>query len=304
MRAVVVERIGGPEVLQLKDVPEPTTEAGVLIRVVSAGVNFADALATQGKYAASPPPPFVPGMEVAGLEVSSGRPVLALLLSGGYAEIAAADPRLVFDASGLDLASSGGHLLVTLTAHYALAEMARLRPGESVLVTAGAGGLGSTVIQVAKALGAGPVVAVCSTEEKRRFALAQGADGAVGYEDPLPRSEVVFDTVGGDLLPRLLDAIPHLGRILLIGASSGTPPEIPGFDALRRRNVGVLCFSFGMLRRGDPDRVAATAGASVELLRSGSVRPAVGRTFPLEEAAAAHRALVGRQTVGKLLLIP
>jgi NADPH2:quinone reductase len=210
----------------------------------------------------------------------------------------------VFDAAGLDLGSSGGHLLLTLTAHYALSEMARLRPGESVLVTAGAGGLGSTAIQVAKALGAGRVVAVCSTEDKRRFALEQGADAAVGYDDPLPRSEVVFDSVGGDLGPRLLDAVPHLGRILLIGASSGTPPEIPGFDALRRRNAGVLCFSFGMLRRGDPERVAATAGAAVDLVRSGRVRPAVGRAFPLEEAAAAHRALVGRQTVGKQLLIP
>jgi NADPH2:quinone reductase len=304
MRAVVATRLGGPEVLQLQDVPEPAPAAGVLIRVASAGVNFADALATQGKYAASPPPPFVPGMEVAGVEVSSGRPVMALLLAGGYAEVAAADPRLVFDATGLDLGSSGGHLLVTLTAYYALAEMARLRPGESVLVTAGAGGLGSTVIQVAKALGAGRVVAVCSTEDKRRFALEQGADAAVGYDDPLPRSEVVFDSVGGEVVPRLLDAVPHLGRILLIGASSGTPPEIPGFDALRRRNAGVLCFSFGMLRRGDPERVAATAGAAVDLVRSGKVRPAVGRAFPLEEAAAAHRALVGRQTVGKQLLIP
>ena len=304
MRAVVATRVGGPEVLSMEDVDEPSPEAGTLIRVASAGINFADALATQGKYAASPPPPFVPGMEVAGVELASGRSVLALLVSGGYAEIAAADPRLVFDAGDLDVGSAGGYLLVTLTAYYALAEMARLRAGESVLVTAGAGGLGSTVIQVARALGAGRVVAVCSTEEKRRFALEVGADAAVGYEDAYPRSEVVFDSVGGDLLPRLLDAVPHLGRILLIGASSGVPPEVPGFDALRRRNAGVLCFSFGMLRRGDPDRVAATAATAVAMLRSRQVRPAVGRTFPLEEAAGAHRALLARQTVGKQLLIP
>lgn len=302
MRAVVATRVGGPEVLELSDVPEPTGE--VVIRVSSAGVNFADALSTQGKYAASPPPPFIPGLEVAGVEVATGRPVLALVTSGGYAERVAADPVLVFDGEGFDLSASGGSLLVTLTAYYALAEMARLRPGETVLVTAGAGGLGSTAIQVANALGALRVVAVASSTEKRQFALEAGADEAIGYDDPFPRAEVVFDSVGGALLPALLEAVPPLGRVLLIGASSGTPPEVPGFDALRRRNVGVLCFSFGMLRRADPVRVAATAAPAVELLRSGQVTPVVGRTFPLEEAAVAHRALTGRQTVGKLLLVP
>jgi NADPH:quinone reductase len=302
MRAMVATGVGGPEVLELQDVAEPAAGGMTVIRVASAGVNFADTLATRGLYAASPPPPFVPGMEVAGL--AGERPVLALLTSGGYAELALADPRFVFDAGGLDLASAGGNLLVTLTAYFAFAEMARLRAGESVLVTAGGGGLGSTAIQVAKALGAGRVVAAASTEDKRRFALECGADAAIGYEDPFPSSEVVFDSVGQPLLEKLLDSVPMLGRLLLIGASSGEPPEVPGFDALRRRNAGVLCFSFGMLRRGDPDRVAAAAGPAIDLLRSGKVRPAVGRTFPLEEAAVAHRLLTGRQTVGKLLLIP
>lgn len=303
MRAIVATRVGGPEVLELRDVPEPGGD-GVRIRVASAGVNFADALSTRGQYAASPPPPFIPGMEVAGTEVGSGRPVLALLTSGGYAEVAEADPRFVFDGGDLDLRTAGGDLLVTLTAYYALAEMARLRAGETVLVTAGAGGLGTTVIQVARALGAGRVVAVASTEEKRRFALDHGADAAIGYDDDPPRSELVFDSVGGPGVARLLDAIPHLGRILLIGASSGTPPEIPTFDALRRRNVGILCFSFGMLRRGDPDRVARTAAAAVDLLRSGKVRMAIGRELPLDQAGEAHRLLTGRATVGKIVLVP
>ncbi len=303
MRAIVATRVGGPEVLELREVPEPSGE-GVRVRVASAGVNFADALSTRGQYAASPPPPFTPGMEVAGTDVATGRPVLALLTSGGYAEVALADPRFVFDAGNLDLPAAGGDLLVTLTAYYALAEMARIRPGEDVLVTAGAGGLGTTVIQVARALGAGRVTAVASTEAKRRYALEHGADAAIGYEDELPTTALVFDSVGGPGVARLLDAIPHLGRMLLIGASSGTPPEIPTFDQLRRRNVGILCFSFGMLRRGDPDRVAATAGAAVDLLRSGKVRMAVGQALPLERAADAHRMLTGRETVGKILLLP
>ena len=222
MRAIVAVRQGGPEVLELQQVPEPEAgPEGTLVRVRSAGVNFADALSTRGQYAASPPPPFVPGLEVAGTVVADGRPVMAILASGGYAELAVADSRLLVPADGLDLAQAGGYLLVTLTAYYGLAE-----------------------------------------------------------------------------------SVPPLGRMALIGASSGTPPEVPGFDALRRRNVGVFCFSFGMLRRADPALVAATAPRAVELLRSGKVRPPVGESLPLEQAADAHRRLTSRQTVGKVVLIP
>ncbi len=304
MRAIVAAERGGPEVMSLRDVPEPAGGPGrVRIRVRSAGVNFADALSTRGQYAASPPPPFVPGLEVAGTD-EDGRPVFALLVSGGYAEVAEADRRLTFGAGGLDLEEAGGYLLVTLTAYYALAEALRLRAGESVLVTAGAGGLGSTAIQVAKALGAGRVVAVASTPEKRRFALEHGAHRAIGYEDDFPPCEVVFETVGGDVFRKAWEAVPHLGRMALIGASSGTPPEVPGFDAARRRNVGIFCFSFGMLRRGDPDLVARSAPAAVRLLQEGRVRPPVGRRMPLSEAPEAHRLLTGRQTVGKIVLNP
>jgi NADPH2:quinone reductase len=306
MRAIVATRQGGPEVLELHEVPapEPEPDRRTLIRVRSAGVNFADTLSTRGLYAASPPPPFIPGLEVAGEDVVSGSPVIAILASGGYAEVAAADPSLVFAADGLDLAQAGGYPLVTLTAYYALAEAARLRAGESVLVTAGAGGLGSTAIQVARALGAGRITAVASTPEKRAFALAHGADAAISYEDEFPRSEVVFESVGGDVFAKCLEAVPPLGRMALLGASGGTPPEVPGFDALRRRNVGIFAFSFGMLRRADPALVARTAIPAIELLRQGKVRPVVGETLPLEQAAEAHRRLVTRQTVGKVVLAP
>ena len=207
-------------------------------------------------------------------------------------------------AEGLDLAEAGGYLLVTLTAYYALAEAVRLRAGESVLVTAGAGGLGTTAIQVARALGAGRICAVASTEAKRRYALEHGADEAIGYEDEFRRSDVVFETVGGEVFSKALESVPPLGRMALIGASGGAPPEVPGFDALRRRNVGIFCFSFGMLRRADPKLVAATAPKAVELLLSRRVRPPVGEALPLEAAAEAHRRLVSRQTVGKLVLRP
>jgi NADPH2:quinone reductase len=159
-------------------------------------------------------------------------------------------------------------------------------------------------MQVGRALGAARVVGVASTEEKRRFALEHGADKAIGYEGPFPAVDVAVDTVGGDVFERLWSSMPPLSRMLLLGASSGRPPQIPGFDEQRRRNVAVISFSFGMFRRADPDRVAKLAIPALELMRSGALRPPVGRTLPLEQAAEAHRLLAGRQTVGKLLLAP
>jgi NADPH:quinone reductase len=205
--------------------------------------------------------------------------------------------------AGLDLSLAGGWLLVTTTAYCGLAEMARLRGGETVLVTAAAGGLGSTCVQVAKALGAGRVVGMASSQEKREFALRQGADDALGYEDPIPPVDVVLDGVGGTVFERVFSAVRPLGRIVLFGASSGQVPQIPSFDALRRRNVGILPFSLGMLRSPDPDRLAELAAGAAGLLRSGRVAPA-GRTFALVEAARALAMLSSRQTMGKLLLAP
>jgi NADPH2:quinone reductase len=304
MKAMVAPRLGGPEVLELKDVDEPRPGSDqVVIEVARAGINFADLLSISGRYPAAPPPPFIPGLEVSGIEAESGRAVMALIRSGGFAEKVAADRRFVFDAGGLDLALAGGWPLVTTTAYCGLAEMARLRSGETVLVTAAAGGLGSTCVQVAKALGAGRVVGMASTAEKREFALRQGADDALGYEDPIPPVDVVLDGVGGTVFERVLSAVRPLGRIVLFGASSGQVPQIPSFDALRRRNVGILPFSLGMLRSSDPDRLAELAAAAAGLLRSGRVAPP-SRTFALVEAAQALAMLSSRQTMGKLLLAP
>ncbi len=305
MRAVVAVRKGGPEVLELRQQPEPTAGPDqVLIRVAAAGVNFADLLSIRGEYASAPPPPFIPGLEVSGYEVSSRRPVMALVPFGGYAELVAADPRLTFDAQGLDLQKAAGYPLVSLTAYYALREVARMREGETVLVMPGAGGLGSASIQTARALGAGQIIAIASTHLKRAFALEQGADRAIGYDDPIPPVDVVIDGVGGDPFRRALEAVRPLGRMVLLGMASGQAPQIPSLAELRRRLVGMMAFSFGAFRTADPDRVAATAPAAVDLIRRGKVRPATGRTLPLPEAAEAHRLLASRETTGKLILVP
>jgi NADPH2:quinone reductase len=302
MRAIVATRLGGPEVLELQEVPDPTPRPGqVLIKVHRAGVNFADLSSTLGRYAQAPPPPFIPGLEVAGNDVGTGEPVFAIVPSGGYAELVAAD--FAWSAEGLDLDQAAGYPLAGLTAFYALRHVGRLQPGETVLITAAAGGVGSSSIQVARALGAGRIIGVAGSATKQARAVEIGADEAVGYEDPIPGPvDVMVDMVGGDVFQHVLEAMAPFGRMVCIGASSGQPQQIPGVGDLRVRGVGVLPFSMGALRARNPEVFAKTSAEGIELIRSGALRPPIGRVFPLSDAAEAHRQLGSRATMGKLLL--
>jgi NADPH2:quinone reductase len=302
MRAVVAVRHGGPEALEMREVPEPRPAPGqVAIRVASAGVNFSDLLTLRGAYA-GPPPPFVPGIEVAGRTVDSDRPVIALLESGGFGEVAVADERMVLDAEGLDLDRAGGFGLVTLAAYFGLRRAARLQPGEDVLVTAAGGGLGTVAIQVARALGAGRVFGVASTDDKRAAARSAGADSAFGYDDELPPVDVVLDGVGGEAFTRAYRATRRFGRVVTVGSSSGEAPPVPGFQELRDRSVALAPFSFKALRAADPELVRHEAPAGIELIRSGRVVPVVGERLPLERAAEALERLGARRAIGKLVL--
>jgi NADPH2:quinone reductase len=249
----------------------------------------------------APPPPFIPGLEVSGHEVATGRPVFAIVASGGYAELVGAD--FAWSAEGLDLDDAAGYPLAGLTAFYALRHVGRLQPGETVLVTAAAGGVGSSAIQVARALGAGRVIGIASSPEKRTRALEIGADDAVGYEDPIPGPvDVMVDMVGGDVFQQAIEAMAPFGRMVCIGSTSGQLQQIPGVGDLRMRGVGVLPFSMGALRTSHADLFAKTSAEGIEMIRSGALRPPVGRVLPLAQAAEAHRLLGNRATMGKILL--
>jgi len=300
MRAVVATRIGGPEVLELQDLPRPSPgPRQTLIKVHRAGVNFADLSSTLGKYAQAPPPPFVPGLEVSGHD-PEGRPVFAIVPSGGYAEYVAADLR--WSAEGLDLDDAGGYALTGLTAFYALRHVGRLAAGETVLVTAGAGGVGSCAIQVARALGAGRVIAVAGSDEKRSRAVELGADEAIDYSDAIPgRVDVMVDMVGGDFFQKAVESMAVFGRMVCIGSASGQVQQIPPVSVLRVLGVGVFPFSMGALRARDADLYARTSAEGIDLIRSGKLRPPIGTVLPLEEAAEAHRLLGSRVTMGKVL---
>jgi NADPH2:quinone reductase len=304
MKAIVAPRLGGPEVLELRDVPDPEPAEGkVLIRVHRAGVNFADISSVRGTYAQAPKPPFTPGLEVSGHEEESGLAVIAIVPSGGYAELVLADRRMAWSAAGLDLDKAGGYALVGLTAYHALVEMAHLVRGETVLVTAGAGGMGTATIQVARAVGAGRIIAVVGSEEKKRFALEQGAHLAIGYEDEIPEEiDVVVEMVGDAVFKKILPSVAPFGRVVLIGFSSGQIQQLPDVLDLRVRGVGVMPFSLGAYRAKHPDAFGHTSEPAIELMREGKLQPPVGAVIPLAEAADAHRKLAARETMGKLLL--
>jgi NADPH2:quinone reductase len=287
-------------------VPDPEAGDGqVVVRVRAAGVNFLDVLVRQGRYPQAPALPTVPGSEVAG-EVD-GRRVMALprASGGGYAELVVVDEELLVPLPAQATFEEGASFLLTfLTAWIPLTRQVPAVDGRTVLVHAGAGGVGTAAIQVARHLGA-RVVATASTEEKQELCRSLGADEALGYEEFEERvkADVVLDPVGGDVFTRSLATLNPLGVVVGIGFAGGWwEPLDPG--PLVGRNIGVLGFYLGRLMRHRPDVVRESIAELVELWSSGAVRPVVGATFPLERAADAHRLVEERRSVGKVVLVP
>jgi NADPH:quinone reductase len=303
LKAVLLRETGGPERLELADVPDPEARDGeVVIRVRAAGINFLDVLVRKGEYAQQPELPIVPGVEVAG-EVDERR-VIALP-DAGYAELAVArEDSLVPLPDGASFEEGAAFLMTYLTAFIPLTRQAPPRGGATVLVHAAAGGVGSAAVQLAKHMGA-RVVATASSEGKRAFALEQGADEAYSYEDfaDAVRADVVIDPVGGDLVAQSLKVLEPLGSHVLIGYAGGLWNELnPAL--LVGRNVSLHGFYLGRLMRHRPDIVQQATHELMRLWEAGAVRPVVGATFPLERAADAHRLIEERKSVGKVVLIP
>jgi NADPH:quinone reductase len=306
VKAVLLRETGGPEQLEVTDVPDPEPADGqALVRVRAAGINFLDVLVRQGRYPQAPPLPTILGSEVAG-EVD-GRRVMALprMDGGGYAELVAVDEELLVplpDAASFEEGAS--FLLTFLTAWIPLTRQVRLRDGATVLVHAAAGGVGSATVQVARHLGA-RVIATASSEEKRQLALQLGAEEAYSYDEFAERvkADVVIDPVGGEVFARSLGVLNPLGSLVAIGFAGGWwEPLDPA--PLVGRNVGVIGFYLGRLMRHRPEVVREAIGELVELWQQGAVKPLVGATFPLDEVADAHRLVEERRSVGKVVLVP
>jgi NADPH:quinone reductase len=301
LRAAVLPAVDAA--FELRDVPEP--EGQVLVRVRAAGINFADVLIRRGRYPQMPELPVVLGSEIAG-ELEDGTRVMAITGgSGGYAELAAVDRAQVVPLpDGATFAEGASFLLTFLTAYIPLTRQARVRPGATVLVHAGAGGVGTATIQVARSLGA-RVVAAVGSEAKLDVCRDLGAEEAYTYEripDDL-RVDVVVDPVGGALFEQAIGRLRPLGNLVAIGFAAGMWPEVSP-AALVGRNVGVLGFYLGRLIRHEPDVVGAAVGELLELWRAGALRPLVGAEIPLAEVDRAHELVESRRSVGKVVLVP
>jgi NADPH:quinone reductase len=315
MRAIQMTEFGGPEVLKLADLPKP--EPGpeeALIRVTRAGLNFADTHTRTNSYVQKATLPLVPGGEVAGIREDTGERVVALVGTGGYAEYATAPKRLAFPIpEELDDGTALAIIVQGLTAWHLYRTSGRVAEGESVVVHAAAGGVGSLAVQLGRPLGAGRIIATASNAEKRQLALGLGADVAI---DPAPEGlterlieanggrpvDVVFDMAGGEVFEASYNALAPFGRIVAYGIASQQPNHPSTGSLLRHSRAVVGFYLFHCL-----DRPGMFTDALSELFARagrGELKAVVGHTYPLEQAAQAHIDLRERRTTGKLLLDP
>jgi NADPH2:quinone reductase len=303
LRAALLREVDGP--FEVANLPDPSIEGRVLVRVKAAGINFADVLVRRGRYPQMPELPTVLGSEIAG-ELEDGTRVMAITSGGGgYAELAAVDRLQVVPLpEHASFAEGAAFLLTFLTAYIPLTRQVRLRPGSTVLVYAAAGGVGSAAIQVARALGA-RVIAAVGSEEKLDVCRTLGAAEAYVY-DALPEDlvvDVVLDPVGGELFAASFARLQPLGTVIAIGSAGGAWPEIEP-ARLVGRNIGLAGFYLGRLMRLDPELVGGAVGELLGLWETGALSPLVGAELPLDEVEQAHELVESRRSVGKVVLVP
>jgi NADPH2:quinone reductase len=315
MRAILVNEFGGPEVLRLTDLDVPVAGPGqLLIDVDRAGVNYADTHQAENSYLSRTTLPLVPGGEVVG-RTADGRRVVALVGTGGYAEQAVAEAAAAFDVpDGIDDVTALALLVQGATAWLLLRRTAPLTAGESVVVHAAAGGVGSLAVQLARVWGAGRVIATASTVAKRDLALELGADIAVDVNAPDlvdalrtanggDRVDIVLDMTGGAVTDASLAALAPFGRLAFYGMASRTPPTPVAPAALMARSTTVagmwLAHAFRV-----PGLMTSVLDDLFGLVASGSLRVLPGGEYPLSEARRAHEDLRARRTTGKLVLDP
>jgi NADPH2:quinone reductase len=314
MRACQIDEFGGPEVLQVVDVPEPQPGDGeVLIKVSRAGMNFADTHQRENSYLARYETPLILGGEVAG-ETSDGRRVVALLANGGYAEYAVANEAAVYPIpDGLDEGAALALLIQGLTAWHLYRTCAKVAEGESVVVISGAGGVGSLAVQLGKPFGAGRVIATASTTEKRDLAVSLGADDAVdpAVEDLTAalikanhgkQVDAVFEMAGGSVFAGAFEALAPFGRIVAYGIASREPNTVET-GRLMRKSRSVIGFWL-MHCLGRREMMEEPLADLFDRAVRGELKPQIGETYALSDVRRAHEDMQGRRTSGKQLLDP
>ncbi|WP_438034014.1 NADPH:quinone oxidoreductase family protein [Sorangium sp. So ce204] len=312
---------GPPEILVWEEVDDPPLAEGeVRIEVAAAAINFPDVLFTAGAHQVKPTPPFVPGFEVAGVVVESREPSLppgarvaaTLPGSGGYATRAIAGPRTTYALpDAMPFEDAAAMTITYQTGYFALHRRAGVQPGDTVLVHAGAGGVGSAAIQLAKAAGA-TVIATAGGEEKTAVCRALGADVAIDYrrEDFVALvkertsgrgADIVFDPVGGDVFDQSTKCVAFEGRIVVIGFAAGRIPAARA-NHLLVKNYSVVGLYWGTYSRARPDLTRSAQDELYALYGQGAIKPLVSAAPPMADAKAAMKAVASRATTGKVVL--
>ncbi len=314
MRAIQVSEFGGPEVLEQVELSDPEPGEGeALVRVARSGINFADTHQRRDEYLAKAELPFIPGGEISGT-TADGRRVAALTTGGGYAElITVPEAALVPVPDGVSDDQAAGILLQGLTARTMLRVSARLEPGETVVVGAAGGGTGTLSVQLAKRFGAGRVIALASSEEKRELALRLGADAAVDNRaDDLKeqiiaanggeRVDVVLEMAGGATFDACLSALSPFGRLVTFGIASGDSNTVNTRKLMQTSRAVIGFWLMHLFTR--PDELRAGIAELLGALAAGELEVVIGGVYPLADVARAHEDLQARGTQGKLLLDP
>jgi NADPH2:quinone reductase len=326
VKAWVVRELGGPESLRFEDVdPGEPANGSVRVAVRAASINFPDALMVAGLYQVKPELPFIPGVEVSGEVVSApassgllpGERVMALLDSrgltrGGYAEIADAAPATVVripDKMSFD--DAAGFMLTYQTGWFGLQRRAHLQPGETLLVHAGAGGVGSAAIQLGRAAGA-TVIATAGSDEKVELCRQLGADHAFNnktqdFADDVKKltggrgADVIFDPVGGDIYDRSTKCIAFEGRIVVVGFTSGRIPQA-ATNHILIKNYSVVGLHWGLYNTRAPELVPPVTRALLDLYEAGKIKPHISARLPLAEAPRALGMVASGKSTGKVIL--
>jgi NADPH2:quinone reductase len=336
MKAIVLERHGGPEVLRVREVPVPVPGAGeVRVRVEAVGVNYAEVLSRKGLYGWAPPLPYTPGMEATGTidalgpgveGRTVGERVIVGAQHGAYAERMVVPERQALPAlPGFSIEENAAIAVNYLTAWVALMEMARLRPTDRVLVTAAAGGVGTAAVQIAARFGC-PVVGLAGSDAKLETIRALGAEAAVNYRRPdfearlrdaagPERFDVVLEVVGGEVFRAVWPVLAPFGRVVVAGFASlslqrwnplswlRTWRDLPKADirSLAPASHGFMATHIGYLL-DDPPRLARVWAELTAFLATHGIRPVVGATFPFHEMPEAHRLMESRASTGKIVV--
>lgn len=324
MKAVVVTDYGTPEVMQYIEVDIPSLKpTQVLIRAVATSVNFADVKARYGNKNGGNRPPFIPGLDVAGvveavgdevLTLKVGQRVIAFPQNGSYAEYVVANESLTFVIpDSLDFDAAAASPIVSFTAYKLLADVGRLIQGETVLIHAAAGGVGTTASQMAKILGASCVIGTVGNDTKVQTAIEAGCDHVICYgTDDFPTEvnnitsgqgvDIILDSIAGSVSEKSLQCLAKYGRLVHFGNSSGDAGHFQTKD-LHSSCRSVLGFSLGTTRKERPYLLRDTADHVLQYLSEGKLKIKIGHRFKLEEAVEAHRVVEGRNSVGKVLLV-